>query len=398
MATDRIIVFAGVSEDEEARLRLLLRKAAGQLNDHWVCADDESEADVILTDPLTIAGNVAIANAKRLGVPYLVLSDTVRRGEERWTLQRSPTVLDLAGLLNGLELGEVPSLPVVSSQGDDFYNIDLEEPEEPTSEEQDSPPAPARESLQLTPMGAEAQDAEALFRRDPLARAVAVLKTHRLAPETTVESTVGHTGRSELRSVSYGNPFLKNFDDSGKGVIGGGRQNDGEVAEFTLAALLKGGVIYAPSQHHLPGHALLVIDPKLDVFHSEAKLDQLRPYCGPSYGRDDWKPVTTQALKEIRTRMPGRSCAELRFLCALMASVGRLDSRLDPGGSFWLQGVLKLDDSLPQEQRILAAMPEARRLNEIASESGASMEAVMDVINALSASGLLGSRLRDRLR
>jgi hypothetical protein len=395
MALERRIVLAGMSEEEEALLRLLLRKAAPHLKEHWSWGDDEEGADVILTDPLTIAGNVAIGNAKRRGIPYLVISDAPRRGEERWTLRRPPTVIDLARVLNELELREVPTLPVVSAQGHDFYNIDLESEEtgaRSDGEGDTSPYLPAPRPVEAAP------DPEALFRRDPLARAVAVLKTHRLAPDAGLEPVASGSKRAETRALSHGNPFLKDLDKEPPGLVGGRRALEPEIQEFDLATLLKGGVVFGPCEHELPGVPPLVLDPKLDVFHSAATLAQLRLYCRQRFSRSAWKSVTTQRLREIREKLPARSFAQLRFLAALEASRGTLDPKLDPGGSFWLQGVLKLDDSLPQQQRILDAMPEARRLNEIASASGASMAEVMDTVNALLAVGMLGSRLRERLR
>jgi hypothetical protein len=394
MALERRIVLAGMSEAEEALLRLLLRKAAPHLREQWSWGDDEEAADVILTDPLTIAGNVAIGNAKRRGIPYLVLSDAPRRGEERWTLRRPPTVIDLARVLNELELREVPALPVVSAEGHDFYNIDLESTEATRTDGEGgvSPYLPPPRPVEA------ASDPEALFRRDPLARAVAVLKTHRLAPDTSVEPVASGSKRAETRALSHGNPFLKDLDKDTPGLVGGRRALEPEIQDFDLATLLKGGVVFGPCEHELPGVPALVLDPKLDVFHSSAVLARLRPYCQRRFSRSAWKPVTTQRLREIREKLPARSLAQLRFLAALDASRGTLDPKLDPGGSFWLQGVLKLDDSLPKQQRILDAMPEARRLNEIASASGASMAEVMDTVNALFAVGMLGSRLRERLR
>jgi hypothetical protein len=394
MAQERNIVLAGASDEEEALLRLLLRRAATHLKEPWSLGEVEAEADVIITDPLTIAGNVAIGNAKRHGIPYLVLSDTPRKGEEPWTLRRPPTVVDLARLLNGLELKEVPNLPVVSSQGDDFYNIDLESSGSESDVEEVS--APRKE---FRPDQTHAgDDPDALYRRDPLARAVAVLKTHHLTADTELERSHGTSKRGELRAVSYGNPFLKDFDHAPPGVIGGGTVKVEGQSSFGLDALLSKTVVFGPCQHQLPGLPPLVLDPKLDVFHSQSTLTGLKPYCTRSYSPADWKPVTTQALKSLRETLPARSFLELRFLCALARSKGSLDAKLDPGGTFWSQGVLKLDASMAQQQKILDAMAEARRLNEIVSESTAPMGDVMDVINALRAIGLLGSRLRERLR
>ncbi|HRQ65203.1 MAG TPA: hypothetical protein PKZ76_10135 [Xanthomonadaceae bacterium] len=394
MAQERNIVLAGTSDEEEALLRLLLRKAASHLKEPWTWGEVEAEADVILTDPLTIAGNVAIGNAKRHGIPYLVLSDTPRKGEEPWTLRRPPTVVDLARLLNGLELKEVPSLPVVSSQGDDFYNIDLES----SGSASDVDESLATRNAFRPGHAHAGEDPDALFRRDPLARAVAVLKTHHLTADTALEPSHAPSTRGELRAVSYGNPFLKDFDRTPTGVIAGGSAKVEVQSSFVLDGLLSKAVVFGPCQHQLPGLPSLVLDPKLDVFHSQATLGELKPYCARNYSPADWKPVTTQALKALRETLPARSFLDLRFLCALLRSKGSLDARLDPGGTFWLQGVLKLDASLAQQRKILDAMDEARRLNEIVSASAASMGEVMDVINALNAIGLLGTRLRERLR
>ncbi len=394
MAQDRNIVLAGTSEEEEAFLRLLLRKAATHLKEPWVLGSDEESADVIITDPLTIAGNVAIGNAKRHGVPYLVLSDSPRKGEEQWTLRRPPTVLDLSRLLNALELKSVPNMSVLSSQGDDFYNIDLES----AGEEQGSlgVAETRNEAPRLETNSSE--DPEALFRRDPLARAVAVLKTHHLTADTELERTTGTTKRGDLRALSYGNPFTKNFDQAPSGMIDGARLHADNESGFSLLMLLSKVVVFGPCQHQLPGLPALIVDPKLDVFHSEATLAELRPYCVRSYTRAEWNPVTNQVLKSLRADVPARSCADLRFMCALDASKGQLDGKLDPGGTFWLQGVLKLDASLRRQQSILHAMQEASRLNDIVTASSTSMAEAMDVVNALSAIGMLGTRLRERLR
>jgi hypothetical protein len=106
--------------------------------------------------------------------------------------------------------------------------------------------------------------------------------------------------------------------------------------------------------------------------------------------------VLPSQLAEVRTRVPGRPYAVLRFWHALRGAGRSLAPHLDPGGTYALRGDLPLGADLPRVQRVLAALAAPRGLAEVASQSGTSVVEVYGVVSALDAIGQLGWTPRKR--
>lgn len=386
MSGARIVVLCGLDEREEALLRLLLKRMQGALREPWVVGEDEERADALLVDPETIAGNVAIATAKRRGVPYLVISSRPRPGEERWTIHRPPSPDDLVRVFNEIPMREVSALPVVSATAEDFYDLDLEA---------DDAPVPAAEPLApRAASGITPEDAEALFKRDPLSASVAVLKSVRLPGDLGVERVEAPSARHELRSLESGTKGAGEAAERALPIAAG----DPASGSFTLAQALAGGILFAPCECRRGDGPHFALVPKDQEVLSPAPLSAFRMFRRATFTRQDFLTLTRQRLAELRAAWTPLRYREVAFVCLLSDGDRPLDPALDPGGRFWMEGELRLDASLPDETAILAALCQPARLHEIAMASGRPMARVIGVVNALKALGMLGSALRDRLR
>ncbi|MDW8479250.1 MAG: hypothetical protein RML12_04640 [Xanthomonadales bacterium] len=295
-------------------------------------------------------------------------------------------------MLNNLPVREVTALPVISAADENFYDLDLEggpgAVAAPLQEE--SLPPPRRAAAALQP-----EDAEALFRRDPLSPSVAVLRSVRLPSDLAIDGGSAPTARHEQRAIESGGGFLPGAPLALRRVAAEPAE---EAGRFTLGELLAGGILFAPSECQRADGPRFAVVPKTRELLSAAPLAAFRPLCRARLSRRDFRTLTTPRLAELRRQWATLAFDQLAFLCALVASDGRLRPELDPGGRFWRAGELPLDPSLPDETAILAAMAEPLRLNEIAARSARPMARVIDVVNALAAIGRLGSALRDRLR
>lgn len=386
MREARTVVLCGLAEREEALLRLLLKRMHGALRESWEIGDDEESADALLVDPETIAGNVAIATAKRRGVPYLVLSSRPRPGEERWTILRPPSPEQVARVFNDIPSRELRVLPVVSATAEDFYNLDLDANDgaPPIAEPASRPP-----SGEMTP-----EDAEALFKRDPLSTSVAVLKAVRLPKDLTVERAQSPSPRHELRALESGTQRSERDPEGALPISGDALARE----SFSLARALEGGILFAPCECRRGDGPHFALVPKDREVLTPAPLSAFRMFRRTAFSRQDFLTLTRQRLAELRAAWTVFGFRELAFVCALDEEARPLDPSLDPGGRFWIEGELLLDASLPEANAILNAMRQPARLHEIAASSGRPLARVIDVVNALKRIGMLGSTLRDRLR
>ena len=108
--------------------------------------------------------------------------------------------------------------------------------------------------------------------------------------------------------------------------------------------------------------------------------------------------IVGSELQRVRDSQIPRSFDELQWLLALATSRGRLDSRLDPGGSYSIRNALVAATELRSHGRIAALMATPMPLHEIARASGARMEEVFDIVNAYHAIGRIEYIPRQRLQ
>ncbi|MFM2288610.1 MAG: hypothetical protein RL684_1753 [Pseudomonadota bacterium] len=152
-----------------------------------------------------------------------------------------------------------------------------------------------------------------------------------------------------------------------------------------LDALLQRGAVLLER----PGLSPLLLDPVADTFHTAARMVDLEPYFLDVVSRDEYRRVGGARLAELRTQLPARPLARLRWLNALLRSNGYLAAHLDPGASYRLDKWFQIDSDYRKQHRIALALMRGAPLHRIAASAKAHMADVFDVVNAFDALGLI---------
>ncbi|WP_386066631.1 hypothetical protein ACFJIW_19230 [Tahibacter sp. UC22_41] len=403
MRIDKNLVVIGLSDDDTAHLRLLLRKAGEQLRQRWRWGSEEG-ADLVVVDTNAFAGQMARTRATAAGMRVAVITDDPSESAQELRLHRPlklPNVIDVFNTAGGaFELA-----PQIESGGDDLY---LEFVRTPSSKldppdalvrmfEEDGVADAAALGLRVD---APPPDPDNLFRRDEQAHKPRYSVPLSLDADTQVERTSGPTLRSETRAFESVDGLSRQGSAPGPNTLPpvkrGSLALDG--TRHALLAYLQGNLLAGPAQIQLDGGASLTLDPKHRVFHSDGGLAQLEVYAREPLALSDWRRLTTAEFNPIRESQPSQPYQNLVWLQALVGSGGRLASQLDPGGSYKLKHWIELDRDLRQHHRIARAMMQPARLNEIAAAANVPLADVFDVVNAYHAIGLIEWEPRASLR
>ena len=383
MASEKYLAVIGLSEEDTAHLRLLMRMVAAQLEHRWRWGTEEN-ADLVIVDPAEMPGQIARNRAYSGGRRCAVYSDTetLRDGELR--LERPPKAEGIVKMLNGTGATAGNLGAQVMQQKDDFYDLDTFTPEfeledeetaEARSRQRDSTPALGLDEV-LKPDAASAKPQFAV----PM----------QLDDDTRVARGGGQSARSDRRVADSADAFRKPSKQEGVNLTPPGvRGTTTEPGKHFLRDYLRGNVLGGPAAINIKGSPNLTLDPKEKVFHASGNLSELVPYCMHALPHGAWRPVTTQELSRLRVEQPARAYSHLIWLDVLSHSQGRLATHLDPGGRYRLKGQPKVERDFPHHQRIAAAMTHPAKLNEIAAASGVPMGEVFAMINAYDAIGLI---------
>ncbi|ANB18782.1 hypothetical protein [Dokdonella koreensis] len=378
----KTIAVVGLSDEDAAHLRLLVRKAESSLKMPWRWGT-ESEADLVVVDPASFAGLMARSRARVQGIRCALLDggNGVPEGED--PVLHKPLKLDaLVALLHQVAAQSQPS-PVVAPRHQDFYFGDLG----------DTP----TDSALPAPLAAAAPPAfqsglDELLRVHPEADPAPRPPAGRLDQDTSIAPAArprdaGPVGpaqkdpdalRSRLRdrqvTAAQGAPSTRSADDA---------------RTHGLSEYLTGSVLAGPSAIALPDAPELIVDPRSQVFHASGSLRDLEPYCRQPLRRGDWRPLTSAGLARLQAAGAGQPVQRLLWLCALLGSDGRLAPHLDPGGTYLLKRWLEIDRGYARQFRIASVMVQPQRIHDIARASDAAMGEVFDTINAFDAIGYL---------
>jgi len=387
--SERYLAIVGLSEEDAARLRLLLRMIAGSLENRWRWGSEEN-ADLVIVDPSELAGQIARNRAFSSGRRCAVFSEEegLRDGELR--LHRPAKADDFAVVLNG-STGTAETLATsVIQQNDDFYDMDALTPEFEIEDE---------ETVLARSRQREAKPALGLdeyLKPDEAAKKPQFAVPIELNDDTLIEGTAGLSKRAERR-VADSIDGLRNASKPEPSNIGPPVKRGmpaTDPGKHALRQYLKSDLLGGPATFALDGAPALTLDPKEKKFHAAGSLKTLEAYCAAALPASGWKPVTTADLAQLRNAQPGRPYARLVFLDALVNSGGRLASHLDPGGRYRLKIWPELDHDYANHSRIATAMREPAKLNEIAASSGAPMSEVFAVVSAFDAIGLVDVQQR----
>ncbi len=385
MVNGKIIAANGVSDEDVAHIRLLIRKSAEQLSHPWRWGDD-SQADLLVVDTSNFAGQMAQSRAKSSGMRVVVVRDADADHEGDPALVRPFKQNNLVSVLNQATATAEPlktQVPVETgffqSNSSEFEGI-AELPEfkmmDDTAEHR---PVDANVAVGL----------DELFRDNPVVDPYPELKSETFDQSASVEGTGNPTRRSALRADQDREALAVPLSVPSSARVPERKQNLEDLSVHRLREFLVGELIHGPMQIAWPGAGALTLDPKNQVFHSEDRLSDLEIYCRESSRLSDWRRLTTSEMNALRESRPGQPYQKLIWLEALLHSNGRLASNLDPGGTFELTRWFDLAREYPGYAQISAALMQPQRLHEIVASCKCEMSAVFDVVNAYDAIGWL---------
>jgi hypothetical protein len=396
MRIDKNLVVIGLSDDDTAHLRLLMRKAGEQLQQRWRWGSEEG-ADLVIVDTDVFAGQMARTRALAAGMRVAVITDDATESEQELRLHRPLKIANVVDVLNRAGGGLV-LLPKFDSGADDLY---LEFTQTPSK--LDPPDTLAGVLDDGAGVGLRADgspiDPETLFRRDDQAHKPRFLVPLTLDEDTRVELTSGSTPRSEARAFEVSEGLSRQGSAPGPNTLPPVKRGSVvDTSRHPLRDYLAGRLLVGPAQIRFDGAATLTLDPKHRTFHSDGHLSQLEAYAREPLAVSDWRRVTTAEIGQIRESQPAQPYDHLLWLETLVNSGGRLSPQLDPGGTYKLKHWVELDREVHQHQRIARAMMQPARLNEIAAAANVPMAEVFDVVNAYHAIGLIEWESRASLR
>jgi hypothetical protein len=393
VSNDKHFVVIGLSEEDEAHLRLLLRRAAIDHLSHRWRAGTEDQADLYVVDPTTFAGQMARGRAAGSGRRCAVFgNDELRDGELR--LPRPMKLESVADLLNGVgAAAEFETVGAIIPSAQNFY--DLEELSPPADEATPARPKSAQadeiEEIELNLESGEQREAtpaeglEELLRPDtPAAKGTTPFE---LRDAYMMESGHMLTARREKRVADAGGSVKRERNAGDLNLTTPSSLGPAHAeAPATLRDYLRGNLLGGPATLTLKNVPALSLDPKTRAFHTPAaSLHDLAPYCQGTLPQRQWRALTTAELARLREEQPAQPYSRLIWLATLLQSGGRLASHLDPGGRYRLKDGVAIEADRPLHARIGDAMRALAKLNEIAAVSGASMAEVFNVVNAYEA-------------
>ena len=381
MANEKVISTIGVSDEDVAHLRLLMRKSVDDLGQPWRWGVD-TRADLLVVDPSNFAGQMARSRAKVTGMRVAIICNAGEPSDGDPALVRPLKSANIVEVLNQASSGSAG----MSTEVAPVENLFLGNNRDAGFNAGASDGSYLDDKTEQGPAGdGVAPGLEELIRDNPLADPYLNLLPASLDDSTGIERTGEQTRRSELRAERerevLGVPLAQ--PSPSRPPV---RAADGtDRSAHRLREYLEGNLIGGPVQIAWRGAGVLTLDPKHEVYHSAQSLRELEVYCRESPRRSDWRRLTSTELTEIRETQPAQPYHKLVWLDVLLHSDGKLATNLDPGGTYELLRWLEIARDYPNYARISAAMMQPARLHEIAASCGSSMGDVFAVVNAYDA-------------
>ncbi len=382
MANEKVIAANGVSDEDVAHIRLLIRKAAGALSHAWRWGSD-SQSDILVVDTSNFAGQMARSRAKVTGMRVVLVCDAGVDTEGDPAFIRPFKPENIIDVLNRAT-GASGSMSGVVRAGSDFFlsqsQFDLDSENEDLRLIRDEP-------RMSDPDVAPGLDE--LLRNNPQVDIRRGLNPQKLDESAEIAGAGAPTRRSAHRADVDREALAVPLNAASAARTPERKQMIEDLSLHRLRDLLEGGLLGGPVQIAWKGAGTLSLDPKHKVFHSGDSLRDLEVYCRESSRLSDWQRLTTAELGIIRESQPGQLYQNLIWLDVLLHSGGRLASNLDPGGTFSLTSAFKLEQDYPSYARISTALMQPARLHEIAASCRCEMTDVFNVVNAYDAIGWL---------
>ena len=140
MPNEKVISVIGVSDEDAAHLRLLMRRAAGDLTHAWRWGVDTA-ADLLVVDNSNFAGQMARARGKVSGMRVAVVCDAEFPTEGDPAFIRPFKLENVIEVLNKATQANASALPQEASHSEAFYHT--EDSSQPYSVNEPDFPVPA---------------------------------------------------------------------------------------------------------------------------------------------------------------------------------------------------------------------------------------------------------------
>ncbi len=400
MSSSRSLSIVGASEETTAHIRLLLRIAGIRLQHHWELRDGD-DADLLLIEPHDDIATEAIrARCEAGGIPYAIICNEDDLVVHGMALRRPIKLVPLAAILNTAGAMRTDA-DVLSGSASNFYDLDLSA---------DIPKAAAPGGWDRTDYSSDVSGTSAattttsdtadafdlLVHGDPLAEPLPptrlVDENTRLEKRTGSDTTrsamqrdAGTRAAASLLGVAPVEVLPIDLEPLTPAPHAQRGSDPANTPLPLLPGLLREGALSSPTRVSAPGLPVVVLDPKVRRYYSGVPLQDLLPYAKVMEGVAQAGSIVGADLQRVRNTQTPRPFDELRWLFALGASHGRLDEKLDPGGSYAVPHPFVAAPELRSHGRIVALMATPMPLHEVARASGARMDEVFDIVNAYAA-------------
>ena len=384
MPNEKIIAANGVSDEDVAHIRLLIRKSAEQLSHPWRWGSD-AHADLLVVDTSNFAGQMARSRAKVTGMRVVVVCDAGDDHDGDPALLRPFKAENLVAVLNQATASAATLTGQVRGDSGYFQNSsnEFEGIAELPHFKLDAPAAHRPADANVAP------GLDELLKDHPAADPYANLKPQKFDQSARIDGSGEPTRRSALRADQERESLAVPLSVASAARVPERKQNLEDLSVYRLREFLEGELIHGPMQISWPGAGSLTLDPKHQVFHSAGRLNELEIYCRESSRLSDWRRLTTAEMNALRESQPGQAYQKLLWLEVLLHSNGRLASNLDPGGTFQLTCGFDLASDYPAYDRISQVLMQPHRLHEVAASCACEMSSVFDVVNGYDAIGWL---------
>ncbi|ODV18133.1 MAG: hypothetical protein ABT27_14460 [Lysobacteraceae bacterium SCN 69-25] len=307
MRIDKNLVVIGLSDDDTAHLRLLLRKAGDQLRQRWRWGSEEG-ADLVVVDTNAFAGQMARTRATAAGMRVAVITDDPAASDQELRLHRPLKLPNVVEVFNTAGGGLVLA-PQIESGSDDLY---LEFVRTPSSK-LDPPDTLMRlfeEDADAAALGfgtdAPPPHPDSLFRRDEQAHRPRYSVPLTLDEDTRIERTSGSTPRSEARAFEVGEALARQGAAPGPNTLPPVKRGSLVVdgSRHALVDYLHGNLLAGPAQIQLDGDHGVEAHPALGPVTAQAQ--RLAPADHGRVQSDTREPAGPAVSEPDLAAGPGR--------------------------------------------------------------------------------------------
>ncbi len=376
--TQRLIHCVGLSDEDLAHVRLLLRAARKELRDPWTWGS-EARSDLVIANPRRLIGDSARRRAQQRGVACAQILETddakpngpfllkpIRRDRFVALLNRvgyetlaESVDDDLDDIFADMDLGMV-----------DLSQLETEHPGKnnafvPSSQRGESFAVIAPTSLTDAPPGYSAMPAA----REPARGAAAFDRAYRAARKAVSDPHPDPAPEPEPE-ISPDIPLI-----------------DAD-STYPLADYITNNLLVGAARITLPHLQALTLDPERKQFLAQGSLRALEPYARQPLRYGDWQRLGAE-LESLRRHAPARPLAMLVWVDRFLRAGGFLPRHVNAGGLFHLTRRLELGEDYPHAFRVGNYMTTPRKLHEVARLSGIDLAEVFDIVSAYDAIGYM---------